>query len=163
MSDLWQFIQGLGALVGLLTGLFILYERLFREAPLAVIIPKSLTPGSVTKVCRLRIINRSPRPILISWTAGDYACNFAISKDDSLREVISAVVPGEVVHVVNGQTTTDLTLFPPSRLNEIDLDNVIEADVRWIFAQPLVWKLPRKLPIKITKRAYLALVGNEVR
>ncbi|MGY3609184.1 MULTISPECIES: hypothetical protein [unclassified Bradyrhizobium] len=161
MADFWEIVKGFGAIVGLITGCFVLWERLVKERPLIFIVAQPLTPGNVNKVACLRIINRSVRPLLISWRSGFHDNALHIARDDSVREIVSAFFPGEPIHVIDGNETADLKLLTPNKMREIDPDNIIETELRWSFVQPVIWQRPRRLRIRITKRAYLALLGEK--
>lgn len=158
METVWEFIKGLGALVGLATGAFVLWERVFRDRPLATIVPAPLIPGSATIVARLRIVNRTVRPVLIFWQSADDGNRFRVSRSTSIKSIIEAAIPGDRCQVVQGEASIDLELFKPPRMDHIDDDNIIEAEVYWQFAQPVLWQRPRRLPVRIKKSAFLRLL-----
>jgi hypothetical protein len=161
MEAVWEFIKGVGAVVGLVTGGFVLWERLIREKPQAFLVSVPLIPGSVNMAAKLRIINRSVRPILISWKSGVNGSGFRIAKGDSTRAIVAAQLPGDRCQAVAGNETIDLVLLEPSRLADLDGDSIIETEVFWQFAQPQIWKWPRRLPVKITKADYLRLLEKK--
>lgn len=160
MADLWEFIKGFGALIGLMTGAFVLWERVVKDRPVAFIIREQHGPNAHS-TSKLRIINRSQRPVLIWWQycSGPHA--FMIAKGTNDREIITALHSGEAAQIIDGNTTLDLPLYPPDRLNEIEPDNVIETTLRWSFVQPIIWQHPRNISVRIKKRAYQALLGEE--
>lgn len=160
MSKIWAVIQGCGALVGLATGAFVVWDRVIKEWPVAFIVREPLMPGSINTVSKLRIINRSQRPLLVWWRAGENSNEFRIARDDSVREIVTSLLPGEPKHIVDGNETVDLELLKPGRMDEIALDNIIETRIHWAFVQPAIWQRRRTIPVRITKKAYLALLGE---
>jgi hypothetical protein len=69
-SEIWEIIKGLGAIAGLLTGAFVIWDRYWRHLPQAVIVPRPLMEGSANIVARLAVKNFAPRPILLGWENG---------------------------------------------------------------------------------------------
>lgn len=160
MEGVWEFIKGVGAIVGLVTGCFVLYERLIRDKPLAFLVSSPLIPGSVNTVAKLRVINRSVRPILVSWKSGDLT-GFRIAKGNSTRAIVAATVAGDRCQAVAGNETIDLVLLEPSGLADLDADSIIETEVFWQFAQPQIWQRPRRLPVRIKKADYARLLEQD--
>lgn len=160
MAEFWEVVKGVGALVGLLTGAFVVWERVLKESPLAFIIARPLLPGGMTNGAYLHIANRSPRPLLVSWRSGILNHQFGLASDHSTRAIVHSMLPGERTQVVEGNETADFVLLKPNNFSEIAPNNIIDVDVHWSFAQPILWQHPRRLNVRITKRAFLLLLNE---
>lgn len=156
----WQVVQGVGALVGLATGLFVLWERVTKEVPAAYFVGTPFAPLLRQRFLFLRVVNRSERPIFVATTNGSRPGEYKIAKDDSTRSIVISVVPGESTFVVDGNTTVDFPLLNPPDLEERSLDDRIELNIRWQFVQP-GWHAWRHWRLSMTKRAHLLLSDEE--
>jgi hypothetical protein len=51
-----------------------------------------------------------------------------------------------------------LPLLKPHTYADIAPENMMELQIRWQFAQPILWREPRTLWVKIKKRDFEALI-----
>ena len=68
---IWDFVQGLGAIVGLLTGGFVLLERFTKHRPVVIIVaPPFGDIRGAQRFLAARFTNPSDRPMLIEVKTG---------------------------------------------------------------------------------------------
>ncbi len=159
MDLIWDTLTGVGAVIGILTGAFVLWDRMFRFSPTAVVVTKPLIEGGMNMGIYLRLKNPSERPVLITWENGEPGC-FRIADDHSTKEIVHAAIGGRRTIAVDPGTERNLGLLQPGDYSEINLDNRIEARIWWRFAQPQVWQRDRRIPVSIPKRS-LAIMSSE--
>lgn len=157
MDAVWDFVRGLGAIVGLATGLFVVWDRFFRFAPSAIVIVRPLIPGGIPKAAYLRVTNRADRPILVSWQNGRRNGEFGIAADHSSRAIIVSILEGCRTIAIDPSEATELVLFDPPDIDEIDPENTIECELSWRYAQPKIWKRDRRISVRIPKRSLMQL------
>ncbi|WEZ83514.1 hypothetical protein P6U16_01260 [Rhizobium sp. 32-5/1] len=157
---IWEVFQGLGAMVGLVTGGFVFYEHLMRHAPLAYVVTTPFMEHG-SRYAYVRIDNRSPRPILISWPSGIQDNRFTIGKDHSSRSIVEALLDGERAIAVDGNSTRDLVLLKPPNFGSMPLEGEADVVIRWRFAQPLIWKRERSITVRISKGDLLLLLDEK--
>ncbi|TYR32090.1 hypothetical protein FY036_13480 [Mesorhizobium microcysteis] len=157
METLWDTIQGVGAIVGLATGLFVLWDRVFRFSPTAIVVVRPLLPGGMPKGTYLQISNPSDRPIIVSWRAGMRPNEFSIAEDHQTRSIVAALLEGGRSTVIDPASHRELLLLKPSNVDVIDPDNTIECEIYWRYAQPKIWKRDRRLSVAISKRSMMIL------
>ena len=152
-----QFFQTLGAVFGVLSAAFVVWDRLVSQFPTAIMIGAPLD-GFGRRSSYLRIANRSERPILLWFDTTDDASQFRIAIDHSPRSIISSVIRGTTVFTLYPKEVRDFPVIRSPNFAETHIDGQIEARLRWRFAQPILWRAERRLVVSITKRDYLALV-----
>ncbi|WP_085024776.1 hypothetical protein [Ensifer aridi] len=156
----WEIVKGLGAIVGLVTGCFVIWERFYRFTPSAFIVASSISPGSPFKEPHLRVINRSERPIILKWRNETRANRLGLGKDLSLRVIIASLLDGESAIAIDGNSDYLLPLFRPQNYKALPDEAELDVDIWWSFAQPLIWKRERKITLRITKRNLKYVVGG---
>lgn len=157
----WSVVQGFGAIVGIVTGIFVIWERFFRYQPAMFLVAQALIPDGAQKACYLRVINRSERPIIISWPTGIARDALRIAAGSSTRDVVAALIDGHKAIVVDGNETTMFPVHTPPNWQELSREQTVEVVLTWQFVQPLIWKKARSVRISITKQAYLLLQDEE--
>lgn len=157
----WDIIQGFGAIVGIVTGVFVIWERFFRYQPAMFLVSQALIPGGAQKACYLRVINRSERPIIVSWPTGIARDDLRISAGSTIRDVVAALMDGHKAIVIDGSETAMFPVHTPTNWPELSSDQTVEVVLTWQFVQPLIWKKARSVRISITKQAYLLLQDEE--
>ncbi len=146
-----QILQGLGAGVGLVTGLFYFGERLVKHYPIAFIALDEGNKQGRSRETILRIENKGARPILVSWETGRQANKFSVSKGKKYSELIPAQIDGRSWLMVGGNEKVDLVLFDPPNYPEIPTDGEVWTQLTWRLAQPICYKFDRKIPVRIKK------------
>nr|CAD6413155.1 hypothetical protein REQ54_01113 [Rhizobium sp. Q54] len=158
---IWETVQGFGAIVGIVTGGFVIWERFFRYQPAMFLVSAPMLPKGAYKACYLRVINRSERPIIISWPTGLAKDEIRISADHSTRAIVGSLLHGQKAIVIDGKSDMSFPVHTPTNWHEIGTDQTIDVVVNWQFVQPLIWKKERSVRVRITKRAFILLQGNE--
>lgn len=134
----WEIVQGIGAVVGLLTGLYVLYDYFTREVPTAFIVSRPLIEGSVQNKLALRVANKSERPIICQWKNEQHESDpytLGIMLDHSVRAGVDTVLPGEAAVVIDGHKAVEFPILMPSGRHEINKDNTLTTEIRWGFVQ----------------------------
>lgn len=152
MDTLIEILKTLGALAGLASGAFLIWDRFTKHYPVAIIEARPLMEGSRNIVPFLLLKNVSERPILLSWTDGKKTGELRIAKDQSQSGVLKSLFDGETTIALSSQAEAILPLFRPQPYEEIDPENMLELTMHWQFAQPIWWRAPRPLRVQIRKR-----------
>jgi hypothetical protein len=161
MGDLWDALQELGSLVGLATGLFVIWDRFFRHSPTAVLVTRPLIPGGHTKGVYLQVTNRADRPILLSWENGLAPGRFGIARDHSIEAIVVSTLEGRSTIVLDsGEVKELLVLRPPDR-HRIDPENYVGCELFWAYAQPKLWKPDRRIRVAVPMKSLRALDPDE--
>lgn len=157
MDIVWEIVKGLGAVVGLATGLFVLWDRFWRMTPAAVVVMRPVSEGGRVLSPHLSIRNPADRPILVRWENGSRQGRFSLAKDWSTRSIVVSALGGETTAVVDAGETKEFPLHKPEDAGRIDPDNLIEVDLYWRFAQPKIWKRDRRIRVALPKRSMMHL------
>ena len=155
----WEVAKGIGSFAGFFSTAYILYDRIWKHVPTAVLVPRPIMPGSMQITAFLKITNFASRPILVAWENGRHD-ELGLSRDDSLDGIVSSLFPGETVIAIDSIKTRELTVLKPRNYAELDPDAPLCLSVRWKFAKPILWQPARKLKIWIRKRDFAALVDE---
>lgn len=157
MDFLWETVKGLGALVGLATGGFVLWDRFYRMTPTAVVVVRPMSSTSVVNSPYLQIRNPADRPILVRWQNGIPRGRFGLAADGSTKSIVVSLMEGESTVVIDSGETREFRLLKPNDAEDIDPENTIEADLYWRYAQPKLWKRDRRIRVSIPKRSMMHL------
>jgi hypothetical protein len=158
MSDsVFEAIKTIGGISGICTAIFLVADRFTKHYPVAIIVARPLTEGSATIVPSLLLKNLSERPILLSWADGNYT-QLRIAKGQSVRAIMMSLFDGQTTIALSPKAEATLPLFKPSNYDDIDPENMLNLAIRWQFAQPIIWREPRTLWVRIRKRDLDALV-----
>ncbi|MGO8463191.1 hypothetical protein AB9F45_01345 [Rhizobium leguminosarum] len=160
VAELVPYFTIPGSIVGFVTGGFVIWERFLRYQPTAFIIAKPLIPGGAQKGCYLRVVNRSERPILMSWPTGIADDVLRIATDNSTRSIVKSLLHGEKAVVLDGGQEAAFPVLTPPNWRSLDPDQTMETTVRWRFVQPVIWKRDRSFLVRISKRSYLHLLDE---
>lgn len=158
----WSFLQALGSLVGLITGVFVVFEYFTRHRPLMFIIavPFADVPGA-NRFYFLRVKNRAERPLLLRVRNGSRNGELRLSKDDSTHAFVTSVLEGSSTFVIDGSTHDDFPLSKPPNFDELDSECYMRSVVYWKFAQPPLWLGWRKQTLRISKQSFQSLGEEE--
>jgi hypothetical protein len=157
--DLLEILKTVGSLSGISAAAFLVWDRYTKHFPVAIIVPRPLIPGSQQIVHRLYIKNVSDRPILVNWEHGD-ANQLRIAKDESLDGIFNSQLRGQTVISLDAGAEALLPILKPGNYDQIDPDNSLQVDLRWRFAQPLIWKPDRRASVWIKKRDFDSMVDG---
>jgi hypothetical protein len=132
-----------------------------RHFPVAIIVARPLTEGSMQIVPFVYLRNVSDRPLLASRKDGDI---------DGLRIAKAQTVEGVVQTLLDGETTISLApngdaylpLFLPRNAEAIEPENMMAVEIRWRFAQPRIWRVDRSINVAIRKRDLEMLIGGHL-
>ncbi|WP_105404136.1 hypothetical protein [Neorhizobium sp. T7_12] len=153
--------QGLGALAGVASVIFVVWEKWFRFYPSAFLIARPLIEGGAAKSPYLRVENRSDRPILLSWEDGPPYTGFRVGLDQSTRALIRSLIANQTSTALEGLATREFPLYRPEGFDDLALDAAIEVEFTWRFAQPIFYKRDRRICLQIDKRSVLILTDTE--
>jgi hypothetical protein len=160
MGDtVFEAIKTIGGISGICTAIFLVIDRFTEHYPVAIIVARPLMEGSANIVPSLLLKNLSDRPILLSWADGN-STQLRIAKSQSVRAIMMSLVEGETTIALSPKAEATLPLFRPSGYDCIDPENMLELAIRWQFAQPIIWREPRRLWVRIRKRDLDALVDG---
>jgi hypothetical protein len=160
-DSFFEAIKTVGGLSGIFTAIFLVYDRFTKHYPLAFIEARPLVEGGRNIGPFLFLKNVGDRPILLSWTDGQ-ADRLKIARDDSAKNIMRSLFEGEATIALSPQAETVLPLLKPQRYADIDPENMMELEIRWQFAQHMLWRNPRTLWVKIKKRDFEALIEGHV-
>jgi hypothetical protein len=98
----------------LATGLSIVWDRFFRDAPTAIMVMRPLSPQTTVNGPFLRVTNPSDRPILLSWVNGHAAGRFGVMKSPDIEDIIVSVVEGRSTIVLDAGGSRELPIRRPT-------------------------------------------------
>ena len=153
---IWEGIQGLGAVVGLLTGTFVIWERITKHRPVAYFVAIPFVHGE-EKFVSLRVSNPSLRPLFIRVRNGTVGGAMRLAEDDSIRSIVKSIVEGESTFVVDGSSSQDFPVLKPPDFERMDLQNEMVLYLHWRFAQPIVWREWRRIRVGLSKHSFVTL------
>lgn len=160
---MWDAFQGIGALFGIGSALFLSYQHLVRFTPTAYFISNDVLADALRgtrKRARLRIVNRSERPILVRWPAGMKLNLIRILSDESTRAILVSLIHDENTVCLSGNATHEFDISTPNNFADLDPDNQLYTDLTWRYVQPMVCKWDRKISLIITKADFEALENH---
>lgn len=160
-QDIVPYLTIPGSIIGIITGGFVIWERFFRYEPSAYITAKPLMPGGAQKQCYLRVINRSERPIILSWPNGTENDAMRLATDHSIGAIVNSLHEGEQAIALDGKVEEEFPVMVPPNWDQLEPQQTIEIRVNWHFAQPMIWKRHRSFLVRITKRSYQLLGGDD--
>ena len=161
MQLIWDLVRDFGAVVGLLTGLFVLAERWTRHYPQALFSPKPLG-GFGRQTVMLSVSNRSDRPMLVKFENGSVNGHFRAARDDSSHAIITATLPGETWIPIDAGDTRTFPLLKPPNYEHLGDDSQIALRLWWRFAQPILWRGDRSIQMSIEKSTYQRLIEDRI-
>lgn len=154
----WEVFKGLGSLAGLGSTSYLLWDRYWKHVPQAVVVPRPLVDGSVNIVARLAITNLAPRPILVGWENAPGEMRVAL--DDTLRGVIGSQFPKRTTVAIDAGEVREFPLLNPSGYEALSSDAPLSIDLKWKFAQPILWQSERKIRVWLRKQDLQSLIGK---
>ncbi len=107
LSDFLASLQFVGAIVGLLTGVFVVWERIARGRPLAYIHSSERAGGHFVY---LHVENRAETPLLVSIFDGSREKFFSIATDHSAEALMAYLLPGVTTIVLAPKVASDFPL-----------------------------------------------------
>jgi hypothetical protein len=161
MDILFEIVRTLGAIAGLASAAFLIWDRATKHYPVALFEALPLIDGGSNIEVFVRLKNFSDRPVLLSWPNGQ-GRGLYIARNDSAEGIMRYLFEGETTIVLSSQAERVFPLLRPSAYSKIDPENMMELEIRWQFAQPIVWRTPRTLRVAIRKRDFEALIEGYV-
>jgi len=153
----WESFKSVGGFAGFASTAYVLWDRFWHDTPSAVVLARPIMEGSKTLVPVLAVRNISNRPIIMRWRHGP-GPGFRLAKNDTSRGVIETLFAGDATATIDPEATRIFHLLKPNDYDEIDPDNVIELEITWKFAQPIILQTERRIRIAIRKSNLEALV-----
>jgi hypothetical protein len=159
---IWDFVQGLGAVVGLMTGGFVLLERFTKHRPVVIVVapPFGDFKGAQRQLA-VRFTNPSDRPILVESETGAQSGHLRLAQDDSIRGIVTSLLPGSMRFPIDAGATKEFPLLKPPRFAEMDENSECLLQLRWRFAQPILWRAWRSIKVSVTKESLMVLLEEE--
>lgn len=151
---IWEIFQGLGALAGLVSGVYLLIDRWFAHYPTAF-----LAMGDSQAV--LRVENRASQPIIVRWKNGIADDKLRFALDPSMKGIFTALVEGETVHCLDVSEVAEFWVVKPGNYDSLCKDAELMSSISWQFAQPKLWKPWREIPVRIKKEHFGLLRGED--
>ncbi|GHD07694.1 hypothetical protein ACFOEZ_04115 [Tianweitania populi] len=162
MEEFWEVVKGIGAVVGLLTGAFVVWDRSMRHYPFAVVTARPMIPNGMNYHALLFIENPSPRPIILEWKNGAGPGQLRVAVDNSARGIIKSILEGRSTLVLDQKSTVELVLLKPSDYAELPADQTVTYEIGWQYAQPSLYKPKRHLRGGIAKRDLQTLLRENL-
>jgi hypothetical protein len=160
-GSVFEVIKTVGGISGICTAIFLIYDRFTKHYPVAVIEARPLIEGGANIGHFLFLKNVSDRPILLSWTDGQ-TDRLKIARDHSARNIMRSLFAGETTIALAPQAATRLPVIKPRMYADVDPENILQLEIRWQFAQPILWRKARSLWVRIRKADFEALVDGYV-
>src|SRR5581483_7482919 len=161
MDALFEIVRTLGAIAGLASAVFLIWDRATKHHPVALFEAHPLVEGGSKIEVFVRLKNVSDRPVLLSWP-NSQGRGLYIARNDSAEGIMNYLSEGETTIALSSQGEKVFPLLRPSAYSEIDSENMMELEIRWQIAQPIVWRKPRMLRVAIRKRDFEALIEGHI-
>jgi hypothetical protein len=155
----WEVVKGVGSFAGFFSTAYILYDRIWKHMPTAVVVARPLMEGSVQITPFLLVTNVATRPILVAWENGDRD-SLRIAKSDTASSVVSTLFLGTTTISIDAGSSRQFPLLTPGNYADRPGDMVLSVTLRWKFAQPILWQPERKLKVWMLKSDLDALIGG---
>ena len=156
----WEAIKAVGGFAGFASTAYVLWDRFWQRTPSAIVLAQPVMAGSKNLTPILAIRNVADRPIIVSWRHGPDT-GFRLAKDDSVKGIVQTMFPGEATAIVEPDSTRHFHLLKPGNYDEISQENVIDLQMCWKFAQPIVWQARRKIRLSIRKADLEAMLNED--
>jgi hypothetical protein len=163
MDTLFEILKTLGALAGLASGAFLVWDRFTKHYPQAIIVARPLSEGSAQIVSFLMLKNLSDRPILVRCNPDDHRPGLRIMKGQSVRDAVFSSFGHELRISLGPQSVVYLPVVRSGRYQDIDFENCLVMELHWKFAQPILWNAERRVKIWIRKRDFESLFDDHVK
>jgi hypothetical protein len=157
---LWEVIKTIGSIVGMITGLFVVWDRFFRNEPSAFIVAYPLIPGGKQKGAYVRVMNHSERPIIVSWPKGSQPNAIRIALSSSETDVRGVLNGGRIATVIDGKQELLLPLLKPNNWESIEEAGTARVVIKWRFVQRRIWPFDRSIRVSIKKRSWKTIVNE---
>lgn len=138
MTELIEWLKTGGIIIGVATGVFTLWDRLLRDAPIIELVPGKSKLGRLKGSLQLRVINTGKRAVLTS----DFECNPRFAEPisdfdniDAMTQVLVDVRDGtrtQVRLIVAAGTVGGINLVPfPSGFDGLKDTDQVEILLHW--------------------------------
>ena len=114
MDTLFEIVRTLGAVAGLASAAFLIWDRATKQYPVAFFEARPLIEGGSNIAIFVRLKNFSDRPVLLSWPNGQ-GRGLYIARNDSAEGIMRYVYEGETTIVLPSQAERVFPLLRPSR------------------------------------------------
>jgi hypothetical protein len=115
MDTLFEIVRTLGAIAGLASAGFLIWDRATKHYPVALFEARPLIEGGSNIQIFVRLKNFSDRPILLSWPSGQ-GRGLYIARNDSAEGIMGYLSEGETTIALSSQAERVFPLLRPSRL-----------------------------------------------
>ena len=152
-----EVVQLAGAIVGLLTGGFVVYDQTTKRWPLFLLSVSQ--PGfDGERRIELRVLNRSQRLLLLRVEEHQPAGHFRLGLDDTTRSTVASAMGWELNTIVEANCDRCFGLMNPSDFTQIPDKHLVYIKIEWRFAQPFFSLPARTKVLAISKETALLMM-----
>ena len=157
-SGLWEAVKGTGSVVGLLTGGFVIWDRLFRHRPTFYLVAGA--PGMTgSRQILLRVTNNDQRTIIVRFPKPDKPTHLTVLiSDDITASVVAASRSRFPARAVGPAASTDLAIAEAWR--DKPARRTLTVRAQWCFAQTLGIAIWLPTWVRTDKRALETLADG---
>jgi hypothetical protein len=160
--SLWEALKTIGSMAGLITASFFVYDRLVRARPLAFITRAPLG-GAGRPALYLRVMNRSERPLLLTFPPRVKQSTLTVLADHSYRSIVRALGGEKSVVVLQGGEQSDFPLNRSETFEQMPAKTPLSVEMIWSFAERTRWPLRRRIKIHTSKQQIDELLAEPLR
>lgn len=154
---MWDMFQGLGALAGLISALYLAFRHVTRTYPVAIIVARKHYDLNKELFPFIRIKNSSERPLIVTFKDNTALNELRVMGDYETRSVIAAAMRAPTRVIIDGEATAEFPIASRKDIDTIDPENMMVVRFYCRFAQPHWWQRERMYEIRIRKREMKAL------
>lgn len=133
MDDALTIFQTIGAGLGVLTAIFLIWDRVFRGRPFVRLGSREMHGIMSERNLIVEVVNPGAMPIIV--TTQGAAGNLRATIDDSSRSSIDYASETDVSCLVSPGTLREFTLHLPRDYGQLPLSTVLTVRFRWWPAQ----------------------------
>jgi hypothetical protein len=164
----WTVIKGLGSVVGLITGIFVVIDRMSRGEPTAIM---RVSTSATSRYAELFVTNPDDSILLFRLSEHHAENAFSLTPNDDTLSVVRLVCSGELVVPIGPGQSISLYLDPPDRFGGKSPAESGRVCYEWKWAQPRRIQLPlgmsvylsvgwKRREIEIKREDFLNAIGN---
>jgi hypothetical protein len=157
-GEVWEAVKGTGSVVGLLTGCFVVWDRLVRQRPTFYLIAGEAGMTGSRQIL-LRVTNNDRRSIIVRFPKPEKPTRLTVLiSDDINASVVAATRSRFPARAVAPSASADLTIAAEWR--EKPSTKALTIRAQWCFAQTLGRAIWRPTWVRTDKRALETLADG---
>lgn len=165
--DLPSLFQGVGSMVGFVTGLYVLREHLTKGRPTATIALRKVRGayGNEVTVASVHVVNRSSHPIVLSLNSNAPEHALKVLEERKVLSIMAAATGWLTLVPLSAGEARHFDIWDVDDFEKLRLDKSsrnIGPKIRWKYAQnPIVGhRLWRSFRISVTAEMYRVLINK---